>query len=721
MPKVSVLVPIYNVEKFLHECLDSVQRQTLQDLEIICIDDGSTDGSLKIIEEYAAKDPRFKIITKENSGYGDSMNRGLDAATGEYIGIVESDDWVDPQMFEDLVKIAEEKDAEVVKSNYYTYYADPKRAPISGRKVKLVHPGEVGRVVRTRDKSHIMFQRPAIWSAIYRRDFLNDHQIRFLPTPGASFQDTGFGFKVWSQADRATFTDRAYLHYRRDNEASSVSSPGKEMCVAEEYAEIRRYLEENGLWEENRDVFFAAKLGVYFWNIDRLSPELAGAFMEQMRKEFKEDILSGEMSFRFVNVNQARRLNDITDNLERAKARRTAQWNAKVSVIMPVHNNGAYIRKSIESVLSQPFPDLELIIADDGSIDESVEIAEEYFEKDPRVSLLSLYHSGQSVARNIALSEAKGDKITFIDSDDAYEPEAIPKLFALLESSGAQLAYGPIRVVYSPGARAAVGRWEDEKYYACGVEGVHPMGPDLLRKMDVSPCNKMYLREVIENNGLKFPEGLKYEDAYFSNVYAWAIDTAAFLPAKDYVYEYHKRPSGTMGATYSGSSVGMQHLDIAFRLFKKLKRMGGEAKYGAYYVELLYSLLKQTLAYVPESSRDDIWERLTPWLRKHQRDLKAWDVATFIEIKGELPPYFQAVLEDSGTGMLVAKARSTAKRLAWAVIPSYRAAESVRREVRKAAAVTLGMAADLRASTAAQLREMRLLRDDIAALRKRKD
>ena len=120
-PKVSILVPCYNVEKYLKQCLDSIVNQTLKDIEIIVINDGSTDSTLNIIKSYAKQDKRIKIIDKENEGYGKSMNQGLDAATGKYIGIVESDDWADTDMFEKLVKIADENNVDVAKGNYYKY------------------------------------------------------------------------------------------------------------------------------------------------------------------------------------------------------------------------------------------------------------------------------------------------------------------------------------------------------------------------------------------------------------------------------------------------------------------------------------------------------------------------------------------------------------------------------------------------------------------------
>lgn len=123
-PLVSILVPIYNVERYLRECLESIVVQTLDDIEIICIDDGSTDGSLAIVKEYQAQDDRIVLITKPNAGYGDTMNRGLEVAQGKYIGIVESDDIAQHNMFEKLSELAEYNNLDVVKSNFYTH-ADP--------------------------------------------------------------------------------------------------------------------------------------------------------------------------------------------------------------------------------------------------------------------------------------------------------------------------------------------------------------------------------------------------------------------------------------------------------------------------------------------------------------------------------------------------------------------------------------------------------------------
>ncbi|MFR2030199.1 MAG: glycosyltransferase family 2 protein [Collinsella sp.] len=120
-PKVSILVPICNVERYLRECLNSLVNQTLREIEIICINDGSTDSSLSIIREYERRDTRIVVIDKPNSGYGDSMNKGIELARGEYIGIVESDDFASLNMFETLYKEAVKNDLDVVRSNYYAH------------------------------------------------------------------------------------------------------------------------------------------------------------------------------------------------------------------------------------------------------------------------------------------------------------------------------------------------------------------------------------------------------------------------------------------------------------------------------------------------------------------------------------------------------------------------------------------------------------------------
>ena len=131
MCKVSIIVPAYNAEAYLRQCLDSIISQTLQDIEILCINDGSKDSTLEIMREYAAKDSRLKVIDKPNTGYGNSMNVGLQMAKGEYIGIVESDDFVKPEMYQVLYEAASKNELDLVKADFVVFMeAEGKRMDI---------------------------------------------------------------------------------------------------------------------------------------------------------------------------------------------------------------------------------------------------------------------------------------------------------------------------------------------------------------------------------------------------------------------------------------------------------------------------------------------------------------------------------------------------------------------------------------------------------------
>ena len=284
MPKVSVIVPVYNVSKYLRKCLDSIIKQTLLDIEIICINDGSTDDSLAVLQEYAAKDARVKILDKPNSGYGASMNLGVSHATGEYIGIVESDDWVEPDMFEKLYQLAVTRQADVVKSDFYYYWSVPQE---KNCKANVLPSSLLGQLIQPRSQQLIFEVMPSIWSAVYKRSFIVEKHIRFLETPGASYQDTSFNFLVLAWTERMYITNDAFLHYRQDNMQSSVNSKGKVFCVCDEWHHIDQFLKKNSQLSCLIGIKNRNQLVTYWWNIKRLSGPLAVQFITRVSAEIK--------------------------------------------------------------------------------------------------------------------------------------------------------------------------------------------------------------------------------------------------------------------------------------------------------------------------------------------------------------------------------------------------------------------------------------------------
>ena len=294
MPTVSVLVPIYNVERYLDQCLRSLVDQTYQDFEAILINDGSTDGSRAIIQRYLDADPRFRVIDKPNSGYGASMNQGMDAARGQYLAILESDDYYADCALERLVAEARRTDADVVKADFWLYWSVPQER---NERFGLIPEGLGGTTqCPSREDARIFHAKPSIWSALYRLDFLREHGIRFLETPGASYQDTSFSFKVFAHAQRVTYLDACVLHYRQDNEASSVHDQRKAFLVCPEYAECQRVLDEDPTLQIRlQGVLELMKFDTYMWNWERLDGELADAFLARASEEFSADEAAGRI------------------------------------------------------------------------------------------------------------------------------------------------------------------------------------------------------------------------------------------------------------------------------------------------------------------------------------------------------------------------------------------------------------------------------------------
>jgi glycosyltransferase involved in cell wall biosynthesis len=311
-------VPIYNTENYLRQCLDSICAQSFTDFEVICINDGSTDGSLNIIIEFMRKDHRFTCIDKRNSGYGASMNKGIVKATGKYLAIVESDDFIDPDTFSTLISAAQEHDAEVVKSNAWLHWSKPEA---KDELIRLVPQNSYNRPLAPLNCHEIFFLKPSIWSAIYRRDFIfNKEDMLFLQTPGASYQDAGFNFKVWASAKRVVFLNKAFVHYRQDNEASSVNSPAKAFCVCDEYAEMRRFLDKHILktdvekYQQLWPILIRMCCDSYMWNYDRLCPDLGLDFLRRWSTEFGALKADGKLDMKYVgHQRQADVLHIISD------------------------------------------------------------------------------------------------------------------------------------------------------------------------------------------------------------------------------------------------------------------------------------------------------------------------------------------------------------------------------------------------------------------------
>lgn len=304
--KVSIIVPIYNVKKYLVECLESIINQTLTDIEIICGDGGSTDGSLEILKDYEKKDSRIKIISKKGSGYGQSVNECIKLATGDYIGIVESDDCIDLQMYETLYGIAKQDDLDWIRSDIFFYYPNRKKSILVQDSI-IYGQNYYNVVLNPQTDSRPFRSALRTWAGIYKRSFLKKFNISHNETPGASFQDVGFYLKTLFYADRVYFLNKSFYKWRQNNPNSSIHYDSKKL--------VEKSLNE---WQINKDYLLKNKntskrmwggfnyrrYFSFLWTIQMANETEKECVTKYAKKELRYAILHGQIQKNFFGFRE---------------------------------------------------------------------------------------------------------------------------------------------------------------------------------------------------------------------------------------------------------------------------------------------------------------------------------------------------------------------------------------------------------------------------------
>ena len=266
MFKVSILLPSLNVVDYIKQCVDSVTSQTLKEIEILCIDAGSEDGTLEILESEAAKDPRIRVIHSEKKSYGYQMNLGIREAKGDYIGIVETDDYVDPDMFEILYRRAIKDNSDMVKGVLYDVYTfdDSREKEIL---FDYIPANTVPGVTFSPDnRPQVHDWDGNIWNGIYRRDFLLKNNLGFQETPGAAFQDIGFQQRVLNAAEKVAYMRAHFYHYRKVRPGASTWNP---KCVEYIYKAYYDLLADPVLKEGHKKYIYTRMVQAFLFELNK--------------------------------------------------------------------------------------------------------------------------------------------------------------------------------------------------------------------------------------------------------------------------------------------------------------------------------------------------------------------------------------------------------------------------------------------------------------------
>ena len=289
MPKVSIIMPVYNVEAYLRQCLDSVVNQTLRDIEIICVDDGSTDGSAEILQEYASKDSRVKVLLHEHTNAGAARNAGMSVAAGEYLGFIDSDDWCETTLFEKAYNKAKFDDADVVSWRYaqYDVRLQKKGAPRVFPKKVLSLPMPFG----PHDLGEDIFApiTYAPWGRLVRRAFTVSEGLSFQEIVRAN--DVFFCCMVLALAKRQSILDEVLYAYRvgtgTNLQSNNDASPDSVLCA---WRLVAQELERRKVMGAFRNALVAASANSLTYTLNVMSTTRGYCdFFERLRKLYVAD------------------------------------------------------------------------------------------------------------------------------------------------------------------------------------------------------------------------------------------------------------------------------------------------------------------------------------------------------------------------------------------------------------------------------------------------
>ena len=269
--EISVIIPVYNIQQHLRECLDSVLGQSYPHLQVICVDDGSTDESPAILAEYAQKDPRVQVIRQQNAGPGAARNTGLEAATGEYVIFLDSDDWFEPDFLEKMVDTAVREGADVAICRAVEFDTNSGRElPSEWMMKKQYLPGKLAFDPQEMADHLFQFTYGMPWDKFYRRELLTSSGIRYPALKNS--EDLAFVYPTLLAAKRIAVVDEVLIHHRINRMASvSNSRCGQPEAPYEAFQIVKEYLEQHQLMDTYRRSFLNWAMEFLVWHISNMS------------------------------------------------------------------------------------------------------------------------------------------------------------------------------------------------------------------------------------------------------------------------------------------------------------------------------------------------------------------------------------------------------------------------------------------------------------------
>ena len=396
---ISIIVPIYNVEEYLRECLDSIQKQTYPNFECIMVNDGSTDNSKQIAEEYLV-DSRFKLINQSNQGLSAAINTGIKHlnVNSSFVSFVDSDDYIRSTFLEKMTAQIEE-DVDIIEGLFEHYhdgniYYFPQSGPYKVVLETTVEKLEYLALEKNRNSS---------CGKLIRRKILHGS---FFPE-GWIFEDLAVVPEFVTISNKwVKIQETVYTYRIRENSIITSSFSEKDLDIFKIFEKFDCFFKDESL----NIKIWAEKLKLL--HINYRSEKVPAQYIEKYQKE-KEKILSQ------------------IEEYEKGEL---------ISIIVPIYNVENYLRQCLDSILNQTYQNFECLLINDGSPDNSADICREYVSKDSRFRYFEKENGGVSSARNLGIEHSKGEYITFIDSDDWVDSDYLEVLYNSLVDERADIA-----------------------------------------------------------------------------------------------------------------------------------------------------------------------------------------------------------------------------------------------------------------------------------------
>lgn len=585
-PQISIIITVFNAINYISECIESVLRQTLKDIEIICIDQGSNDGSFELLLDYAQIDKRIKVVRSEAKGIAHARYQGCCMAKAAYIQFLNSNDWLAEKALATVYRQQFLNDYDICSFKYYNYDENEKKVLniTSGIEEEFLPAKKIFNYSACKEK---VFQlvAPNIWNKNYRKEFIQPF-LKLVIEYNCS-DDIIISLYPSLYAEKMMFIKEP-LYYNRRNCLTSLRTP-KDVhplefyntyklfskliteyydsenlqisyinialsgCInglmskesENGYYETYKYLKGKGLKELNilgyPDPYYYNKTDYeilkYITNYEYIfsRADLLSLSDFKVDEKKKESILNKyKFKYKLERVRNCVPAEIILD-------KRNIDFRPYISVILPVYNTALYLRSCLDSLKEQSLQNIEIICVNDGSTDDSLHILQRYVNDDYRFVIISQENAGQSVARNTGVKFAKGKYLYFCDSDDMIKQSALEKLYEKAESEKADMVFFNSDVIFSNEELKS-----NNKSYLTYYERKNDYngiwrGKDLMKAMLdngeylQSPCLNIVNNEFFQNNELWFPAGIIHEDNLYMFKAMFKADKVSCISDKLYI------------------------------------------------------------------------------------------------------------------------------------------------------------------------------------------